>query len=155
MNRFIKTTALGVGLALGTTAATAGDFDGFYLGAYGSGDFMSTPNTYGFGANAGYNYEFTPGGYVGLEGDAYFPMGNPNIFTGSARLGYDFGSPFMAYAKVGAGIDTAGAKLWTVGIGGEYEVGGGASLRLGVDRYQDFSGGPGKYVAKAGLSYSF
>lgn len=157
MNRFIKSTALGLGLATGVaaTAATAGEFDGFYLGGYASGDFFTSPNTYGFGAQAGYLYEFTPGGYVGIEGDAYFPSGNPNIYTGAARLGYDFGTPFMAYAKVGAGMDQTGARLWTIGGGGQYDIGNGASLRAGVDRYQDFGGGAADYVAKVGINYTF
>ncbi|MAM61216.1 outer membrane beta-barrel protein [Maritimibacter sp. UBA3975] len=155
MNRYIKTTALGLGLALGATAASAQDFDGFYLGAYGSGDFFSGPNTYGFGAQAGYMYEFSPGGYVGVEADAYFPMGNPNIYTGNLRLGYDFGSPVMLYGKVGAGADSTGTTLYTLGAGAEYAMGNGASLRLGMDRYQSFAGGPANYVAKAGLAYTF
>lgn len=157
MNRFIKSTALGLGLATGVaaTAATAGEFDGFYLGGYASGDFFTSPNTYGFGAQAGYLYEFTPGGYVGIEGDAYFPSGNPNIYTGAVRLGYDFGTPFMAYAKVGAGMDQTGARLWTIGGGGQYDIGNGASLRAGVDRYQDFGGGAADYVAKVGINYTF
>ena len=156
MNRSLKTIALGLGLATAAAGtAAAQDFDGFYLGAYGSGDVTTSPNTYGFGANAGYLYEFTPGGYVGVEGDAYFPMSNPNIYTASARLGYDFGTPFMVYGQVGAGMDSTGTSLWTVGAGGEYAVGGNTSVRLGVDRYQPFSGGPANYVAKVGLNYRF
>lgn len=158
MNRLMKTTALGLTLTLGTlgaSAASAGDFDGFYLGAYGSGDFFSAPNAYGFGAQTGYLFEFAPGAYAGVEADVYFPLSSPTIITGAARLGYDFGSPFMLYTQIGAGMDTAGTTLWTVGAGAQYEIGGGASLRLGMDRYQPFGGGAASYVAKAGLNYSF
>ena len=45
MNRSIATLALGLGLATGAAGtAAAQDFDGFYLGAYGSGDFSTSPD---------------------------------------------------------------------------------------------------------------
>lgn len=153
----IKTTLLATSLTLGTMGgvAHAGDFDGFYLGAYGSGNFSTTPNTYGFGGQAGYMFEFTPGGYVGAEVDVYRPTGGPTTYTGAARLGYDFGSPFMAYVSAGAGMDGTGAGVWTVGGGGQYDVGNGVSIRAGVDRYQPTAGGAANYVGKVGLNYTF
>ncbi len=147
--------ATAVGFATMAGPAAAGDFDGFYLGAYGSGNFSTTPNTYGFGGQAGYLFEFSPGAYAGIEADVYRPSGGPTVYTGAARLGYDFGSPFMPYASVGAGIDGTGTTVWTVGAGAQYDLGGGASLRTGVDRYQPTGGGAANYVGKVGLTYSF
>ncbi|MBV7409572.1 hypothetical protein [Maritimibacter sp. DP1N21-5] len=156
MNNFIKTAAVAGALVVGAgTAAQAGDFDGFYLGLYGSGDFFTTPNTYGFGGNAGYLYEFAPGGYTGVEADVYRPSGGPTTYMGVARMGYDFGSPVMAYASVGAGMDSAGTGKYLLGAGAEYDVGGGFGIRAGVDRYQDFNNGPADYVAKVGVNYRF
>lgn len=156
--KHLKTTLLASTLALGalgTTAATAGDFDGFYLGIYGSGDVSTAPYTWGFGGNAGYLYEFVPGGYAGVEADIYRPSGGPTIYTGAARLGYDFNSPVMAYASVGAGMDGTGTALYTLGAGAQYDIGNGVSVRAGVDRYQAFSGGPANYVGKIGVAYTF
>lgn len=157
MKTSLKTTLLASTVALGAmgSAAYAQDFDGFYLGAYGSGDFSASPTTWGFGGQAGYLYEFTPGGYAGVEADVYRPSGGPTVYTGAARLGYDFGSPFMAYASVGAGMDSTGTTVWTIGGGGQYALGGGASIRAGVDRYQPTAGGPASYVGKVGLNYTF
>ncbi|WP_298491683.1 outer membrane beta-barrel protein [uncultured Maritimibacter sp.] len=156
MKRFIKTTAVAGAIVLGAgAAAQAGEFDGFYLGLYGSGDFQTNPNTYGFGGNAGYMYEFTPGGYAGVEADVYRPNGGPTTYMGVARMGYDFGTNFMPYASVGAGADSNGTGKFLLGAGAEYAVGGGVGLRAGVDRYQDFNNGPADYVAKIGVNYRF
>ena len=91
-----------------------------------------------------------------MEGDVNYQFnGAPTRFTGAARLGYDFNSPFMLFAKGGLSYDTTNTTSLMLGGGAQYEIYQGTSIRADLDWYQPVGGGATSYVAKIGLNYSF
>lgn len=129
--------------------ALAGDFDGAYVGAGLSGGFVGPyiPDYEG-SAFIGYNWEFADQVIVGTEADLTF---NPKSLWGAntttstldGRLGYLTSDTFMVYGRAGAGYTSggAGSYVWDVGLGAEYMMNNGMTLRGEFDRVDPFEAG--------------
>lgn len=145
-------TALAAMLAATVTLAApafSNDFDGAYVGA-GLSAGVSGPIVPDLEGSAfiGYNWDFGNRIVVGSEIDLTF---NPkSLWVGSAttstidgRLGYLATEDVMVYGRTGGGYTSGGpgSYVWDLGVGAEYMMQNGLTVRGEVDRVDPFDAG--------------
>jgi hypothetical protein len=141
-----------IGLAA-PVAALAGNWDGPYVGAYGS---YTNTSLGGIGGQFGYSFAAGSNFYVGPEADfGYYPTPNGWLAQGVVRAGYTLTPDFLGFVVAGVGRSNAAVNYWTVGAGAEYMVTDSLSIRLSGERLKPFSGGTPLYVAKGGIAWHF
>lgn len=128
----------------------AGDFDGAYVGLGVSAGFNApvVPDWEG-SAFIGYNWDFGNQMVVGGEVDlTYNPdslwEGEPaTTSTFDGRLGFLANEDLMVYGRAGGGYTTGGpgSYVWDVGIGAEYMMPNGMTVRGEFDRVDPFEDG--------------
>ncbi|MCB1328139.1 MAG: hypothetical protein KDK28_01120 [Maritimibacter sp.] len=127
----------------------AGDFEGAYVGAGLSAGFSGpfVPDYEG-SAFIGYNWNFGSQVIVGSELDLTVNpksmwVGAATTSTIDARLGFLASDAVMVYGRAGGGYTTGGvgSYVWDFGLGAEYMMNNGLSLRGEFDRVDPFEVG--------------
>ncbi|MCB1355464.1 MAG: outer membrane beta-barrel protein [Maritimibacter sp.] len=129
--------------------AQAGDFDGAYVGAGLSAGFNApiVPDYEG-SAFIGYNWDFGNQIVAGGELDLSY---NPKSLWGAdattstldGRLGFLANDAVMVYGRAGGGYTSGGvgSYVWDVGVGAEYMMNNGMTVRGEFDRVDPFEVG--------------
>jgi len=130
--------------------ALAGDFDGAYVGLGLTAGFNapSVPD-YETSAFIGYNWDFGNQMIAGGELDLTY---NPDSLwaatpaattTFDGRLGYLAREDVMVYGRAGGGYTSGGpgSYVWDLGIGAEYMMQNGLTVRGEFDRVDPFETG--------------
>lgn len=129
--------------------AQAADFAGAYVGG-GLAAGFNAPVVPDLEASAfiGYNWDFGSQVIVGTEADLSI---NPDSLWGGqattstldARLGFLATDAVMVYGRAGAGYTSGGigSYVWDFGVGAEYMMNNGLSLRGEFDRVDPFEAG--------------
>jgi len=140
--------AIAVALSL-AAPAFAQDFDGAYVGGGLSGG-VTGPTVLDLEGSAfiGYNWTFGNQVIVGSELDLTH---NPqSLWTGKAttstldgRLGFLARDDVMVYGRAGGGYTSGGvgSYVWDLGLGAEYMMDNGLTMRGEVDRVDPFEAG--------------
>ena len=130
--------------------ALAGDFDGAYVGAGVTAGANNDPHLLDFEGSAfiGYNWEFGNKMVVGSELDLTVNpksiwIGDATISTLDGRVGYLARENVMVYGRAGGGYTSGGpgSYVWDLGIGAEYMMQNGMTLRGEFDRVDPFEVG--------------
>lgn len=125
--------------------------DGPYMGIYVLG--MSAPATFGAGVVLGANFA-TDGFLLGIEGDLAVNT-TPDFFGQVVgKAGFMAGDSAAIYGLAGAGWDTLSGFYVPVGIGAEFLVSDGLSLKA-QGEYHWTNGGTDRIVGKVGLNWHF
>ena len=165
MTHILKTAALAAAMTAGVVGvAQAGEFDGFYVGAYGRNNF-SAGTDIAAGAWAGYNMSMGSDVVVGVEGDVEYDWasvwgGAATTGTANVRAGYVATEDVMVYGKAGAGWTNGGTSpssyVWDVAAGVELQVLDDFSLRGELGYVDPLNAGLASQVnGKVGVGYGF
>lgn len=145
----VSVLALAAGVAF-TTPVLGNDFHGAYVGVGLSAGFNApvVPDWEG-SAFIGYNWEFANRLVAGSELDLTV---NPHSLWGAtaattstldARFGYLAREDVMVYGRTGGGYTSGGpgSYVWDLGIGAEYMMQNGLTVRGEFDRVDPFEAG--------------
>lgn len=145
--------------------AVAGDFDGAYVGGALTAGFNApvVPDWEG-SAFIGYNFDFGNGMIAGGELDLTY---NPDSLWGATsaatstvdgRLGFLARDDVMVYGRAGGGYTSGGvgSYVWDIGVGAEYLMPNGLTMRGEFDRVDPVEGGMDTQVnGRLGVVMSF
>jgi len=132
------------------TPAFAGDFDGAYVGLGLTAGVNAAPLGPDFEGSAfiGYNWDFGNQMVVGGELDlTYNPKSlwatDATTSTFDGRLGYIAREDVMVYGRAGGGYTSGGpgSYVWDLGLGAEYMMQNGLTVRGEFDRVDPFEAG--------------
>jgi len=165
MNRFTGAAVVAAACLAIASTAQAGDFNGTYVGVFGRDNFGGpSMGDLGFGAYAGYNGGIS-GMMLGVEASVDYD--NNPVWAGSAsalttqvdaRVGAQATEDLLLFAKAGMGYTTGGSGsfVWDAGLGGDYMISDGISVRGELDRVDPTSAGmETRYDLRLGVGYHF
>ena len=169
MHKFIIAAAAAATLATPALAQeTAAPFSGPRVGVFvgAGGDDITDFDGTTIGVEAGYDWDVGEGGVVGLGleyqtdlGDLAFDINEAAVL---ARVGAKVGSSGLVYfnggyTRISAGatpFDKPGEDGWRLGLGGEFALGAGPSLKL-EQRYLHYGDGVHAHQTVAGVNFRF